>query len=82
MIKLISNSILISIFIIITSCGNPFGKAKKVDLRKIPVNSQDRAKQNVEEGRGVSLKNLRRVVFRFFGDSFVYVEAKFLGRHV
>ena len=60
MIKLISNSILISIFIIITSCGNPFGKAKKVDLRKIPVNAQERAKQNVEQGRGVSIKNLGR----------------------
>ena len=48
MIKLISNSILISIFIIITSCGNPFSKAKEVDLRKIPVNGQERAKQNVE----------------------------------
>ena len=36
-----------------TSCGNKFG-----DFRKTPVNAQERAKKNVEEGRGVSIGNI------------------------
>ena len=47
----------IKIFLIfsffLTSCGNKFG-----DFRKTPVNAQERARKNVEEGRGVSLGNI------------------------
>ncbi len=38
----------------LSSCGG----FKKVDSRKIPVNAQERARKNVEEGRGISLKGL------------------------
>ena len=41
--------IIISIFIL-TSCGNKFG-----DARKTPTNALERARKNVEEGRGTSL---------------------------
>ena len=34
----------------LTSCGGKFG-----DTRKTPVNAQERARKNVEEGRGVSI---------------------------
>ena len=37
----------------LTSCGNKFG-----DFRKTPVNAQERARKNIEEGRGVSLGNI------------------------
>ena len=47
----------IKIFLIfsffLTSCGNKFG-----DFRKTPVNAQERARKNIEEGRGVSLGNI------------------------
>ena len=33
-------------------------KFKKVDTRKTPINAQERAKLNVKEGRGLSLKNM------------------------
>ena len=36
------------------SCGG----FKKVDARKIPISGPERAKQNVKEGRGASLKNI------------------------
>ena len=36
------------------------GLFKKVDQRSRPINSQERAKQNVEEGRGVSINKLLR----------------------
>ena len=39
-----------------TSCGG----LKKVDTRKVPISGIERAKKNVEEGRGVSLKGLRK----------------------
>ena len=31
-------------------------KPSKVDARKRPTNTKERARQNVEEGRGISLK--------------------------
>ena len=34
------------------------GGFKKVDTRKVPVNAQERARKNVEEGRGVSIGGL------------------------
>lgn len=45
--------ILLIIFLI-HSCGG----FKKVDTRKVPINSQERARKNVEEGRGVSVGSL------------------------
>ena len=49
--KFIKIFLLFSFFL--TSCGNKFG-----DFRKTPVNAQERARKNVEEGRGVSLGNI------------------------
>ncbi len=43
-------------FLIASSCGVPeFAKPKKVN-RDTPVGAKERARKNVEEGRGVSLK--------------------------
>ncbi len=51
--------------IAITSCGNK----KLGDTRKTPVNAQERARKNVEEGRGVSLGSIigggRSTTFEF-----------------
>ncbi len=33
-------------------------KPEKVDTREIPTNAQDRARKNVEEGQGISLKDI------------------------
>ena len=38
-------------FSIITSCGG----FQKVDTRKVPISGPERAKQNIREGRGVSI---------------------------
>lgn len=38
----------------LTSCGG----LSKTDTRKIPVNAQERARKNVEEGRGTSIDNM------------------------
>ncbi len=47
----------LSIFLIfaftLTSCGNKFG-----DARNTPINAQERARKNVEEGRGASIGGL------------------------
>ena len=47
-IKIIACFILFSS---LTSCGG----FKKVDTRKVPISGPERAKQNVKEGRGISL---------------------------
>ena len=39
-----------------TNCGKDF--FKKVDTRKVPVNAQERARKNVEEGKGVSINKI------------------------
>ena len=36
------------------------GLFKKVDMRERPVNAQERARQNVEEGKGVSINKMLR----------------------
>ena len=41
----------------LTSCGGAF-KPKKVDTRKIPIKGSERSRKNIEEGGGVSLKNV------------------------
>ena len=44
--------LIVNIFFL-NACGGKFG-----DARKIPTNSQERAKKNVEEGRGASVGGL------------------------
>ena len=45
------------ILILLTSCGGAF-KPKKVNTREVPVNAEERARKNIEEGRGTSLGDL------------------------
>ena len=55
--KTLSKTLLIFLLIFsFTGCGKNF--FKKVDTRKIPVNAQERARQNVNEGKGVSINNM------------------------
>ena len=55
--KTLSKTFLIFLLILsFTGCSKGF--FKKVDTRKVPVNAQERARKNVEEGRGVSLKGM------------------------
>ena len=44
------------LFSILSSCEAI--KPKKVDTRETPISGQDRARKNIEEGRGASLKDL------------------------
>ncbi len=53
MMKIIFYSIL---SLLILSCNAI--KPKKVDTRETPVNAQERARKNVKEGKGTSLKDL------------------------
>ena len=46
----------LSLFVSLTGCGKGF--FKKVDMRERPVNAQERARQNVEEGKGVSINKI------------------------
>ena len=53
--KIFRNALILVFFSsIFTSCG----MYKKTDARKTPTNSMERAKKNVKEGRGISLKGL------------------------
>ena len=54
MLKKILIFVIISLFL--SSC-KAF-KPEKVDTRKVPTNAQDRARQNVNEGQGISLKDI------------------------
>jgi hypothetical protein len=45
--------LLFSFFFLVSSCGG-----KKSDASKIPTNALERAKQNVKEGRGMSIGNV------------------------
>ena len=57
----------ISIFIVISLFLTSCGKYKKVDTRQIPISGPDRARKNVEEGRGISIKSLgnKKTTFQF-----------------
>ena len=58
-------TVILSIFL--SSCAGAF-KPKKVDTRDTPINAQERARKNVEEGRGTSLGGLLgrgRTTFEF-----------------
>ena len=48
---------LLIFLILLNSCGDFF---RKTDARQTPTSGPDRARKNLEEGRGVSLKNLAR----------------------
>ena len=48
--------ILSSLVFLLTNCG----KFKKVDMRERPANAQERARQNVEQGKGVSINKMLR----------------------
>jgi len=47
-------AVLLSLMLLLNQCGI----YKPVDSRKIPSQGKERARKNVEEGRGISLKNL------------------------
>lgn len=47
---------IIFILVFLSSCG--IFKYSPVDTRKVPVNAQERARKNIEEGKGISVKNL------------------------
>lgn len=44
--------LIIIVFLINVSCSNIF---RKVDTRQTPINAQERARKNVEEGRGIAI---------------------------
>ena len=54
----ISNKVIAAFFIclILSSCG---GIRKPGDARSVPENARERARKNIEEGKGFSLKNIR-----------------------
>ena len=47
----------ITCFLIITLTNN-CGGLSKTDTRKVPINSQERARKNIEEGRGAGISNI------------------------
>jgi hypothetical protein len=54
------HKLLLLIFLLfITSCG---GFYEKTDARKIPTSGPERAKKNLEEGRGISIKNATNAI--------------------
>ena len=53
MFKIINLSL---ILIFLVSCSAI--KREKVDTRKVPINAQERARKNIEEGKGTSLKDI------------------------
>jgi len=52
--------ILIFLLLITSLTGCSKSPFKKVDMRERPVNAQERARQNVEEGKGVSINKILR----------------------
>lgn len=64
LIKLSKHATILIIFLVISGCGI----YKKVDARKVPVNVNDRAAKNIEEGRSFKLfdsDNVRGGNFQF-----------------
>jgi hypothetical protein len=56
MTKLIKSFLFLTLFSSLVNCGG----FKKVDTRETPVNAQDRARKNVNEGRGTSINNIMK----------------------
>ena len=54
MTKFIKLPLLIILMISIVNCGG----FKKVDTRNTPVNAQERARKNVNEGKGASVNSI------------------------
>ena len=54
MIKLVKFFIFLLLLLSLSNCG----LYKKVD-KQVPIQGEDRARKNINEGRGISLKNLR-----------------------
>ena len=54
------------VLLILSSCGG-FKLPKPGDARKTPASGKERARKNLEEGRGISLKNLgnRKTTYEF-----------------
>jgi len=55
------------VLLILSSCGG-FKLPKPGDARKTPISGKERARKNVEEGRGIGLKNLggnKRTSYQF-----------------
>lgn len=64
LIKLSKHAMIFLFFLVISGCGI----YKKVDARKVPVNVNDRAAKNIEEGRSFKLldsENVRGGNFQF-----------------
>ena len=56
LLRFLWTNFLIFVFLFVNACSIPnFAKPKKVDP-SIPVSAKERARKNIEEGRGVSLK--------------------------
>jgi len=53
--KIIKISLFFGFFLILSNCGG----LSKVNTRETPTNALERARKNVEEGRGVSIGSLR-----------------------
>ena len=47
-------SFLLGVFLLVSSCGG----LSKTDTRETPINAQERARKNIEEGRGASIGSL------------------------
>ena len=57
-VKLLTFLLIVTLFPILTNCSIPnFAKPSKVD-KNVPINAKERARKNVDEGRGISLKGL------------------------
>ena len=59
---------ILSVCFLLSSCGGGLKLPKPGDARKMEVEGQKRAKQNLEEGRGWSLKNIgegRKTTYEF-----------------
>ena len=54
--RLLASFLSIFLAFLVTACAVPeFAKPKKVDNRNRPVNADERARQNINEGKGISL---------------------------
>ncbi len=54
---MLKNLVLILISFLLVACGEAF-KPKKVDTRETPINAEERARKNINEGRGTSFGDL------------------------
>ena len=64
------NRLLLILFIpiFLSSCGGGFKLPKPGDARNIPSDGRERARKNIEEGRGISLQIMNLVLQIHFGE--------------